>query len=389
VTGKRSVCEAADRKFALSFSRRLGHWFVQLFAALLHVLPARVGCPRELAALRPPRDAADQWPMVQTRQQERDCKRVGIEVRLNDALQHNDRAAVEVLLANHELDTEHLFRSSEAEEVFPNKWRPLHAAAFWGATECIRALLAARATVDSTVDGRNGTFRVTPLVAATLFLQPTVTRLLIESGANIWHEGGGNLQGNKPLTLCMKVMSTSSDNEDLFERGTECARALLDHSGIFSEDAEIRKVARGHIVGDIIHFCAAYVGALDFDPVQHKLCALDRLLSLGVPVDVNINDWNAIEDPASSTWTLLSWLMGYLPQHANDYVLRSQSVPLCACLLRHGADPMRRLNDDGDGEPLVYGAIRAGHLQLVQQLCCYGALSHPPHDSAHARLMAS
>jgi hypothetical protein len=164
-------------------------------------------------------EVEEQRRQEEQQERERKCASMeAMEARLSDALQHDDSAAVEALLANHELAVEHLFPSlpgpvkSTTTRLFPNKWRPLHAAACRGAAGCIRALLAANAAVDSEIDYFANAHGFTPLMAAAVFLQPKAVRLLLESGANLWLSlsGSANVHGDQTLTLCMKVMSLNS-----------------------------------------------------------------------------------------------------------------------------------------------------------------------------------
>jgi hypothetical protein len=168
-------------------------------------------------------------------------------------------------------------------------------------------------------------------MAATIQLQPSAVRKLLESGANMWHALSGQSDGDQPLTLCMQAMSRRSDDEVFFERGTECARALLEHSGLFSEHEASRSVATDHIAGAI--FCCIH--QIHQQASGFKLCVLDRMLSLGVPVD------------AKPRWLSHLTPLGFVM--SRPAILASEcAFDLCACLLRHGADPC---NSGNEGEP--------------------------------------
>ena len=205
------------------------------------------------------------------------------------------------------------------------------------------------------VNTRHSTVDVTPLHIAARALDPAITRILLERGADVSARGH---EGLTPLDVTAQAWYHIDH-----QRFVEVATLLLAHGAPMTPAAavalgDIEWLRACHADGRLTRPLAATAGLLRIAATHDQSAVLQQLLDWGFDPDERIRVGD--DDDASESW-------GMALQHCTG----SGKYPLAEMLLKAGADPNARIMASGDP---MFSAYSEKDWKMVALLERYGGI---------------
>ena len=205
------------------------------------------------------------------------------------------------------------------------------------------------------VNTRHSTFDVAPLHIAARALDPGITKLLLDGGADVAVRGH---EAMTPLDAAAQAWCQVDH-----QRFVETARLLLDYGAPMTPAAaialgEIEWLRARHADGSLTRQVAAAAGLLRIAVTHNQSAVLSQLLAWGFDPDERIRTGE--EDGAAESW-------GMALQHCTG----SGKYELAEMLLKSGADPNARIMASGDP---MFSAYSEKDWTMVALLERYGGI---------------